>query len=153
MAVPRNRPLRVAASLALLAGLGACASDSGPGVLDLPPPETQLDYRAAVTGAPTEEIQALMEQSLSIFRQQEEGAPSPAFLRRRAESDIETAQKILRSRGYYSAEIDYDVTIPEGATRREREDEGQALDLGLGVLPEEEPAATATLTIEPGEPS
>jgi translocation and assembly module TamA len=108
----RRAPVRLAAGALVLLGLGACASDEGFGELDFAAPETQVDYAVELSGAPDDRIAGLMEQSLALYRQQEEGAASLAFLRRRAQGDVETAQRILRSRGYYDARIETRIEPP-----------------------------------------
>ncbi len=72
-------------------------------------PETAVDYQVELTGAENERARELMEQALALFRLQDEGAQSLAFLRRRAEGDVATAQKILRSFGFYEAEVEVKV--------------------------------------------
>ena len=80
-------------------------------------PETTVAYEVTLEGAPSDEIATLAEESLAAYRYREEDAPSLAFLRRRAEGDIPTLMKILRSRGYYSATVEARVeeTGPEAA--------------------------------------
>lgn len=101
------------APAALLAGflLSGCAL-AGPtdgDILVFDRPETQIDYEVDLSGAPTEEIEALLETSLAVYRRQDDGAQSLAFLRRRAEADAPTVQKILRSFGYYEAQARIEV--------------------------------------------
>ncbi len=69
-------------------------------------PETTVSYEVALEGAPSEEIAALAEESLATYRYRAEDASSIAFLRRRAEGDLPTLDKILRSRGYYSGDVE-----------------------------------------------
>jgi translocation and assembly module TamA len=69
-------------------------------------PGTTVAYEVELSGAPSEEIAGLAEASLASWRFREEGAASLAFLRRRAESDLPTLLKILRSHGYYSATVE-----------------------------------------------
>lgn len=72
-------------------------------------PETAVDYEVELTGVENERVRELMEQALTLFRRQEDGAQSLAFLRRRAEGDVATAQKILRSFGFYEANVEVDI--------------------------------------------
>lgn len=72
-------------------------------------PATAVDYQVELTGVGDERVRELMEQALALFRLQDSGAQSLAFLRRRAEGDVATAQKILRSFGFYEAEVEIDV--------------------------------------------
>ncbi|MDT8345578.1 MAG: BamA/TamA family outer membrane protein [Thermohalobaculum sp.] len=97
-------------ALALAGGLAACASDPLSEPFSFEPPETGITYTPVLTGAPSDEIADLMRASLLVFRREDQGAQSVAFLRRRAEGDIPTAQKILRSYGYYGASIETRVS-------------------------------------------
>ena len=72
-------------------------------------PETAVDYEVELTGVENERAKELMEQALALFRLQKDGAQSLAFLRRRAEGDVATAQKILRSFGFYEAQVAVNV--------------------------------------------
>lgn len=72
-------------------------------------PATAVDYQVELSGVGNERARELMEQALALFRLQDSGAQSLAFLRRRAEGDIATAQKILRSFGFYEAEVEVEV--------------------------------------------
>lgn len=99
----------LAAALAL-AGCGA--RDAG-APLTFEKPETALDYTVALDGAPSEQIDALLRQSLGVFRRQADGAQSAAFLRRRAQNDVNTVKRVLRSFGYYEADAKVVVTPPE----------------------------------------
>ena len=81
-------------------------------------PETAVDYTVELTGVENERVLELMEQALALYRRQENGAQSLAFLRRRGEGDVATAQKILRSFGFYEAEVDVQIEaldLPEDA--------------------------------------
>ncbi|HUS55872.1 MAG TPA: BamA/TamA family outer membrane protein [Thermohalobaculum sp.] len=72
-----------------------------------------MTYNVVLEGMPSDEVTSLAEQSLPSFRLRDKGAASLAFLRRRAESDVETLLKILRSRGYYSSSATVAVTEAE----------------------------------------
>jgi len=85
--------------------LAGCSSDPVSESFQFTRPETAISYQPEVQGAPSEEVKDLLSKSLGIFRRAENGAQSVAFLRRRAEGDIEIAQKILRSYGYYEATV------------------------------------------------
>ncbi|MEM0989667.1 MAG: BamA/TamA family outer membrane protein [Pseudomonadota bacterium] len=91
--------------LCVAAALAGCASDDK---LDRPvfeAPETAVTYEVAINGLPNEEMTALAEDALTVYRRQEDGAQSLAFLRRRAEGDVDVIQRILRSRGYYRGDV------------------------------------------------
>lgn len=144
------------ASAVLLAGwLAGCSTTESTDEPLFAAPETALDYEVVLEGAPSEYVASLMERSLALYRQQEKGAASTAFLRRRAEGDIATAQKILRSRGYYQAEIETDVEAPpepDPAAAPEEPDpdtDGTPPPVG-GERPPERPVAKAVFRITPG---
>jgi len=110
----RPRPWRAPLTAAALAlTLAACGARDAGAPLTFEKPETALDYAVALDGAPSEEIDALLRQSLGVFRRQADGAQSPAFLRRRALDDVTTVKRILRSFGYYEADATVAVTPPE----------------------------------------
>ena len=104
---------RTATLLAALLLLTACGGTDGPEPITFAEPETALDYEVEMTGAPSDEIEALLRQSLDVFRRQDEGAQSLAFLRRRVSNDEETAQRILRSFGYFDGGLSYTVAQVE----------------------------------------
>jgi len=83
--------------------------------------DTAIDYDIVVLGAPTEDMESLLERALLVYRRQENGAPSLAMLRRRARGDLPTVIRALRSFGFYGAEAD--VEIIDGADRPSDEEE------------------------------
>lgn len=106
--------LRAAALLGLLVVVAACGTakdELGGQRLDFERPETTVEYTVELEGVTDEEMASLMEQSFGLYRHQAGGAQSIAFLRRRAQGDIEIAQKILRSYGYYEAEVKTKVEV------------------------------------------
>jgi translocation and assembly module TamA len=144
---PRFSFAALAAALALsgcgLFGVG----EERPGdieALSFPGAETSISYEADVVGEPSDEVAALMEESLAIFRRQEDGAQSLAFLRRRTEGDVALAKRILRSFGYYSgdavAEVEWLTPEPPA------EDAPQAAE-GEAAEP---PRAVARIRLIPG---
>ena len=108
----QHRALARTVCILLAAVVGGC-SGNGDGFLPavFERPETAVSYEVVLEGSPSDEITGLVEQSLASYRQRDTGAASLAFLRRRADSDMPTLLKILRSRGYYSASAG--VTIEE----------------------------------------
>lgn len=112
------------AALAMLAA--ACAGPEEAPKLAFDRPETTVDYEVTLNGVGDEKVRELMTASLSLYRLQDKGAHSLAFLRRRALADVDTALKILRSRGYYGAEVD--VSVAEGPPA------AVALDVSEGPL-------------------
>lgn len=104
----RSHTLTVAFLALCLAGCSAFESDPEvPAAFERP--AAAVDYQVELTGVGNERARELMEQALSLFRLQDDGAQSLAFLRRRAEGDVATAQKILRSFGFYEAEVEVKV--------------------------------------------
>jgi translocation and assembly module TamA len=105
--------------LLLAAVSGGCSGDDdgfAPVVFERP--ETAVIYDVVLEGSPSEDVTSLAELSLASYRLRDKGAASLSFLRRRAESDVPTLLKILRSRGYYSSSAE--VTVEEigpGAAR------------------------------------
>jgi len=93
--------------------------------------ETAVSYDIVMHGSPSDEVASLAEQSLALYRLHDKGAPSLAFLRRRTEGDVVTLVKILKSQGYYSAQ----VTVKVESAPTEADGGGSAL---------------VTLAIEPG---
>ncbi|MEM6676296.1 MAG: BamA/TamA family outer membrane protein [Pseudomonadota bacterium] len=107
-----SRLLRALAALGI-AALAGCGSGDFEEPVAFEAPETLVTYEVVVEGAPSEEIAGLIEESLLLYRRQEDGAQSLAFLRRRAEGDVATIQKILRAYGYYRAEVTTKVRAVE----------------------------------------
>ena len=136
---------RVIFALGML-GVAACSSEEK---LDRPvfeQPETAVDYTVDVTGLPEEEMTALAAESLAVYRQQENGAQSLAFLRRRAEGDVALLKRILRSRGYYKGAVDLKVADAEGdvaASVAFTVDPGPAFKLTRHGLELDDPSGTA----------
>lgn len=113
--------------------LSACAERDGPAPVEFERSETHIDYEVELTGVSDAEVLALMERALSLYRLQDKGAQSLAFLRRRAQGDVETARKILRSFGWYGAEAEVSVIDADGdvpARARVAVTEGRRYTLG-----------------------
>ncbi len=89
--------------------LGACAGEDDLDRLEFEPPETAVEYEVTLVGLPSEEMVAVAEDTLAVYRNQADGAQSVAFLRRRAEGDVNILQRLLRSRGYYDGTVDVTV--------------------------------------------
>jgi len=106
----RFRGAKIIAMLAIAAGAAACSRDRGPDAVEFEAPETRVTYEVALEGSPADAVTALAEESLAIYRQMDEGAPSIAFLRRRAQSDVDLMLRILRSQGYYTPTAEASVT-------------------------------------------
>ena len=134
-ALPRLAPLLLALSLA------ACGGREAGAPLTFEQAETAFDYDVTLSGAPSDEIDALMRQSLGLFRQQADGVQSLAFLRRRASNDVAIAQRILRSFGYYEGGLSFDIAeLPPPETPPGRQPEPMRR------------RATVAVTVEPGRP-
>ncbi len=95
----------------LAALLSACGSDEALqfDAVVVDPPETQIAYRVETLGAPDAEIEDTIEAGLLLYQVQAKGAPSLAHLSRRAEQDLGTLDRILRSEGYYSSATTYRI--------------------------------------------
>ncbi|TVQ57322.1 MAG: outer membrane protein assembly factor [Rhodobacteraceae bacterium] len=101
---------RRCAAATMVVALGAgCARNGGFDPVTFPEAETAVRYEVELEGAPDERAEALLRESLGLFRRQEDGAQSIAFLRRRGTDDIDTARRVLRSFGYYEATASVDV--------------------------------------------
>ena len=91
-------------SLLLLAVLmpGGCATSeeraSGLGVVDS---GSGISYTVKLHGSADEDLVELFEKALTLYTLAHRKPASRARLRRRAESDMETAVAVLRSEGYY----------------------------------------------------
>ncbi|MEM9062096.1 MAG: autotransporter assembly complex family protein [Pseudomonadota bacterium] len=101
-------------ALLLATMLGACSSDPETDILSFERSSTAIDYEVEISGLPSEELQAKAEDTLALFRRQEDGAESLAFLKRRASSDADLIKRLLRSEGYYAGEVEIDVTDAQG---------------------------------------
>ena len=121
--------------------LMGCSHDAAPEVLTFEAPRTKVAYNAELKGVESAEIVDLMKQALEIYRREEDGAQSIAFLRRRAQGDVDLAIKIMRSFGYFEAAVVVDVDAPESGDDSAPPDAGDA-----GAAP----LAVATLIITPG---
>lgn len=89
--------------------LAACGGEPEFAASDFPRPETAVDYDVALEGVPGERLAETMEAALELYRRRERGAESLAFLRRRAEADLGTVRKILRSEGWFEAEARLEI--------------------------------------------
>lgn len=102
---PNGAHIRVAA---LAAALGACAAA---GMSPDPAISAEaVKYEVSVEGVADDAIQVALERTLRSYRFKDDGAASLALLRRRAESDVETVEKVLRAEGYYEASAEATVT-------------------------------------------
>ena len=145
----KQNPADIPIALLLAVAVAGCgSSETVDDSVDFEPPETTVEYTTVVTGAPTETIQDLLEQSLLLYRRQEGGAQSLAFLRRRATGDIETTQKILRSFGYYGAKVETKVDlIDPGSVESQETGDEPASDSATGTT-----AGTGESGDEPEQP-
>ena len=117
MSAPSSRIAGAAVIAFALAGLAGCGG-SGPELsgADFELPETAVVYEVRLEGMPSDEMTALAEEALTVYRFRDRGATSLALLERRAENDLETIQQILRSNGYYKGSAEVEVEdVPEEA--------------------------------------
>jgi translocation and assembly module TamA len=131
--------------LLLAAVTGGCSGDDGFLPVDFERPGTAVSYEVVLEGSPSNEVTGLAELSLASYRLRDKGAASLAFLRRRAEGDVPTLLKILRSRGYYSssASVTVDETGPEAARVTITAEPGPAYTLSKHRLVAEQEGAVA----------
>jgi translocation and assembly module TamA len=137
----RPSPGRVALALTAALALAGCGGDDGIQPVTFDRPATAVDYDVVMIGAPTPEAEAILRQSLNLFRRQADGAASAAFLRRRAVDDVETARRVLRSFGYYEATAEIEVTPPPAPAVA-----------APGAPPPPPPRAQVTFAIDAGRP-
>ncbi len=68
-----------------------------------------FSYDVIINGAPSDEIDDLLEQSSRLEQLADKTPASLAALRRRAEEDVEGFKKVLRSEGYYANEVAFKI--------------------------------------------
>ncbi|MEM9199794.1 MAG: POTRA domain-containing protein, partial [Pseudomonadota bacterium] len=95
--------------IALSAG---CSQDEGFGEVE--PPATFIeDYEVVLENAPQDDIADVAEAALEVYLRQDDGANSRAFLVQRAQGDLDTLRRLLRSRGYFEGDATVEVSPPE----------------------------------------
>jgi translocation and assembly module TamA len=62
-----------------------------------------VSYDITMDGSPTDAATANLEAALAVYRYRDNGAPSIALLRRRAQDDRDIVARVLRAHGYYQA--------------------------------------------------
>ncbi|MEL6235665.1 MAG: autotransporter assembly complex family protein [Pseudomonadota bacterium] len=97
----------------LIAALSAgCSQDEGFGEVE--PPATFIeDYEVVLENAPEGDIADVAEAALEVYLRQDDGANSRAFLVQRAQGDLDTLRRLLRSRGYFEGDATVEVSPPE----------------------------------------
>jgi translocation and assembly module TamA len=140
----RSRRVALWALCAALASAAAgCAGkDDGLPAVVFEEPETAIDYDVVLEGAPSPEVTDIAEQSLSVYLLRDQGAPSVAFLRRRAESDVPTLLQLLRSRGYYTGTARVRVEAAAAGTQADADTQSERARVVLTIDPG--PAFTLT---------
>lgn len=103
-------PVLAAGALAL--ALSGCGRDQNT-FPDIDQARTAVEYDVFIEGAPSEDLEELIADSLLLERREDVGAQSIALLRRRAQDDVETVQRILRSFGYYESKVEMEVVQVE----------------------------------------
>lgn len=94
--------------------LSACSDDEiAPAEVQFDKPETAVEYDVRLSGVDRENAADLIVQASELWRKQEDGAQSLAFLRRRAEGDVGTVLKVMRSYGYFEATVETEIIAPE----------------------------------------
>lgn len=127
------------------AGLGGVDADSG------------ISYTVKLHGSADEDLVELFAKALKLYTLAHRKPASKARLRRRAESDMETAVAVLRSEGYYKGEASFAITVPRAVlpaatdTRASDASAGESsVDNQHTAKPPDESALLVDLTIEPG---
>ncbi len=128
--------MRRALTTLVLLLVAACADAPDSVEIEFSRPETAVAYDVTLEGAPRDSLKDLMERALELYRRQERGAESIAFLRRRAESDLDAIRKIMRSDGWYEADAKFEIAPPPAPA--EDAPEGET------------PKALVKIVIEPG---
>lgn len=128
--------------------LGGCFGGDEEAIVLFEAPETAVSYTVELNGLPDEAMVGTAEEALAVYRQQENGAQSLAFLKRRAKGDSDLLQRILRSGGYYNGTVDIAVTEVEAP---EQEDSDQETSESPGDQEAEElELALVKIDVEPG---
>lgn len=142
--------------------LAACSSDTEFGEIEFDAPRTKIAYNAELRGVESEKIRDLMKEALQIYRREDDGAQSLAFLRRRAQGDEDLAIRIMHSFGYFEATVEVDVTgaqvvaadVDDGDIADADADDAITEEAGAedGTAEEgaSDPRAIATLIVTPG---
>ena len=76
-----------------------------------------LKYETAIDGLGDDAMLAVLKASLRSYRFEEDGAPSLALLKRRAKTDLETIERLLRAEGYYAGEARVKVEEGRGSNK------------------------------------
>lgn len=115
---PSPRVLRSvrAACAALLVLVGGCAGNGEEEPLDTEEEAVDvITYDVAVRGDMPEDLRALLLSASSAERLTGRPPAGELILRRRAQADIDTLQKALRSEGYYAGDVSFQIegdTVP-----------------------------------------
>ncbi len=140
---------------ALVITLGGCGnSTERPTDLDIVDPGLGVEYLTIVSGAPDDDIDELIQQSLKLYTLAHRKPSSPARLRRRAESDMGTAVMVLRSEGYYISKASFEIApapVPVDAPVTVRGQQAQEViedKAADATIPD--PPLAVTVTLNPG---
>ena len=104
-------------SISALNPFGKTAANPTTGAAD-PTAEVGIDYKTVVTGAPKLDedeasVESLIEGTARLYKLAERPPASIAMLKRRAAGDVDAAERVLRSEGFYKGKAA--VTIDEAA--------------------------------------
>ena len=77
---------------------------------------TGVAYAPRIQGAPDERVRELLKDVADAFSMKEEPPASLELLRKRAEGDVTRMVEVLRSEGYYGAEVTAHLEEKEGET-------------------------------------
>jgi translocation and assembly module TamA len=104
-----RRCTRAALVVVALAVIAGCARDTHDELVVQTVAAPGIAYTAKLSGSPNDELQDLLERSLRLFSLAERPPPSVARLKRRLETDIDTALRVLKAEGYYEASVNGDI--------------------------------------------
>ena len=101
-------------TLALLVTTVGCTSQSGVARgEDSFTTSGGVAYDVVLDDVPSDELRNILQRSLRLYTLSERPPGSPARLQRRAEADVGTTKKVLRSEGYYDSDVAF--ALQEGA--------------------------------------
>ena len=131
-------------ALLILPWLGGCASDDARDFGEAPIDTTPgIAYEVRIEGVNEPELVSVLEASMRLFTLNDRPPPSLARLRRRAEADLETVQKVLRAEGYYEGSATFALS-PTRSTQSPSDNTGDDAN-------EQPPQQNVVVTISPGD--
>lgn len=96
---------------------GPLTEDADSAFSQVPSEETGVQYRVEISGVDDKSLERLLEPASQLKTLEERPPPTLVALERRARSDLDRLQKVLRSEGYYDARIEYGIEPEETPVR------------------------------------